>query len=196
MAPPKRYWVKLKVPSRILSTLPEFPTPISKSRLKKLVAEERRAGTQSSLSLERSSPQPNDNNNNGNNPSNLSQLGSGQAISSFKINSGLKESSTSGLTMNSISSGLYALDKSGKPARKWVKKPTQFKTFSGFKVKYISYRHKDGDERKAHDKDNDSKKKKDLDVNKDKPNTVIATGAVASPDPVADTTPESNIEVV
>jgi INO80 complex subunit Ies4. len=44
--------------------------------------------------------------------------------------------------MNSISNGLYALDKSGKPCKKWVKKPTQFKTFSGFKVKYISWKHK------------------------------------------------------
>ncbi|EGW34798.1 uncharacterized protein SPAPADRAFT_57870 [Spathaspora passalidarum NRRL Y-27907] len=156
MAPPKRYWVKLKVPASTLSKLPDFPTPISKSRLKKIAAEERRAGGHShSLSpSERSSPAPEETASRIN-PASLNNLvpGGGSnstsgAISQFKINQGLKESSTSGLTMNSITSGLYALDKSGKPVRKWIKKPREFKTFSGFKVRYVSYQHKDGKKEK------------------------------------------------
>ncbi|KAK6464517.1 INO80 complex subunit Ies4-domain-containing protein [Scheffersomyces coipomensis] len=144
MAPPRRYWVRLKLPQSFLSTLPEFPTPISKSRLKKIAAEERKAGS-TSISASGSkvgSPAPTGNEStpttNLNNPNNNPAV-----ISNFKINSGLKESSTSGLTMNSISQGLYALDKSGKPSKKWIKKPRQFKTFSGFKVKHVSWEHKD-----------------------------------------------------
>lgn len=143
MAPPKRYWVKLNVPSTFLSTLPNFPPPVSKSRLKKIAAEEKKttgntaSGSASTSKASSPTPVSADNQNPANNHA------SAPAISNFKINSGLKESSTSGLTMNSISNGLYALDKSGKPCKKWVKKPTQFKTFSGFKVKYVTYKQKD-----------------------------------------------------
>ncbi|KAK6198699.1 INO80 complex subunit Ies4-domain-containing protein [Scheffersomyces amazonensis] len=147
MAPPKRYWAKLKVPSSFLKTLPNFPTPISKSRLKKIAAEERKVNSTSTSTggSKVGSPAPSTGENNGSstNLNNLNNGSSGATISNFKINSGLKESSTSGLTMNSITSGLYALDKSGKPSKKWVKKTKQFKTFSGFKVKYVSFAHKD-----------------------------------------------------
>lgn len=124
MAAPKRYWVKVNVPSKILATLPKFETPVSKSRLKKLAAEGKKtqagAGASGALASangsKTASPQP-------------------EAGLNYKINSGLKEMSTSGLTMNSVA-GNYPLDKSGKPVSKWTKGPYSFKTFSGFKVHY------------------------------------------------------------
>lgn len=117
MAPPKRYWVKVKVPSEYLSKLPKFEPPISKSRLKKIAAEEKKLQSNGTANGSKTaSPQPENNLN-------------------YKINLGLKEMSTSGLTMNPIT-GNYPLDRSGKPARKWVKRQHQFKTFSGFKVQY------------------------------------------------------------
>lgn len=45
--------------------------------------------------------------------------------------------------MNSIANGSFSLDKTGKPCRKWVKKSHLFKTFSGFKVDYVSYNGED-----------------------------------------------------
>ncbi|RLV93155.1 hypothetical protein JA1_002687 [Spathaspora sp. JA1] len=190
MAPPKRYWVKLKVPSSILTKLPDFPTPISKSRLKKIAAEERRAGIISSVHTTpsgQSSPTPNDEQTGGGSRVSAASLnnlvpGGGanvSAISNFKINQGLKESSTSGLTMNSITSGLYALDRSGKPVRKWIKKPREFKTFSGFKVKYICYQTKDGSAK--------NKEKKEL--------KVVADVEEAPEDESLDPTPELKLEV-
>lgn len=121
MAPPRRYWVKLKVPKDLLIKLPKFEPPISKSRLKKIAAEEKRnvsLGIDSNWNSKTSSPQPETN---------------------YRINLGLKESSTSGLTMNSVSS-TFVLDKSGKPSNKFVKRPRQFKTFSGFKIKYVTWK--------------------------------------------------------
>lgn len=143
MAQPRRHWVKLKAPSSFLKTLPHFPTPISKTRQKKITAEEKKtAGGGTSPAPKKvtkntsktvskvSSPAPSNNQEASN-------------VNNFKINSGLKELSTSGLTMNSINSEHYLLDKSGNPTKKWVKKPAQFKTFSGFKIKYVTWRQKD-----------------------------------------------------
>lgn len=131
MAPPKRYWVKLKISSKYLSTLPKYEPPVLKSRLKKIAAEEKKLQTTTGSpsgpgngSSKTSSPQPDSNLN-------------------YKINSGLKEMSTSGLTMNPVT-GNYPLDKTGKPATKWIKRSYQFKTFSGFKVRYQSWAPKDG----------------------------------------------------
>lgn len=142
--------MKVKLPSSYLQTLPDFPTPISKSRLKRIAAEEKKATeneptatptkkiakTGATSTSKVGSPAPNAN--------------AETSVNNFKINSGLKELSTSGLTMNSISSEHYLLDKSGKPTKKWVKKPHQFKTFSGFKIKYVTYRQKDQQKEKAH----------------------------------------------
>lgn len=114
--PPKRYPVKLKVNNKFLSTLPVFEPPVPKSRVKRLI-DKKLPNTTSVGSSKTSSPQPEN-----------------------RINSGLKESSTSGLTMNS--SGLNPLDKSGKPANKWHKRPVQFKTFTGYKIKYSNWRQK------------------------------------------------------
>lgn len=140
MAVTKRLWVKLPLPSSYLSTLPEFTH--AKSRVRKVATVEKKHQAPSQSPSKGSSPAPGDSTNSSASTHNQ------PAISNFKINSGLKESSTSGLVMNSISNGLYALDKSGKPCRKWVKKPTQFKTFSGFKVKYVSYKHKNAEKPK------------------------------------------------
>ena len=141
MAGTKRLWVKLSVPSTFLSTLPEFAH--TKSRVRKVATDDRKSLPAPSLNPSKgSSPAPSISESTTNNSSTTLNTLNQPAISNFKINSGLKESSTSGLVMNSISNGLYALDKSGKPCKKWVKKPTQFKTFSGFKVKYISWKHK------------------------------------------------------
>lgn len=143
MAQPRRHWVKLRAPSSFLQTLPHFPTPISKTRQKKITAEEKKitgGGTSpapkkviknpTKTASKVSSPAPSTNQEASN-------------VNNFKINSGLKELSTSGLTMNSINSEHYLLDKSGNPTKKWIKKPTQFKTFSGFKIKYVTWRQKD-----------------------------------------------------
>ncbi|ODV69525.1 DUF1711-domain-containing protein [Hyphopichia burtonii NRRL Y-1933] len=159
MAPPKRYWAKLKVPSEFLKTLPEFPPPISKSRLKKLAAEERRALAAASQSNGSSagaskagSPTPSmnesivdehDGNDLESSPVKSHKTNPALALANqnnAKINSGVKEMSTAGLTMNSANSSSYALDKSGTGVRKWKKGPRQFKTFSGFKVTYSAYR--------------------------------------------------------
>jgi hypothetical protein len=138
MAPPKRYWVKIKVPTEFLAKLPHFPTPISKTRLKKIAAEEKKStGTQGTPSSKGSSPTASEIVS-----EKPSAAANQQSLSQFKINSGFKESSTSGLTMNPVSTGHVSLDKSSR-AKKWVKKPRQFKTFSGFKVKYVTYKHID-----------------------------------------------------
>lgn len=137
MAPPKRFWARLKLSPKFLGTLPEFPAYISKSRLKKLAQEERRSGTTSMTTLQRSSPAP---------EGGASAIG--PTISNYKVNVGLKEGSTSGLTINSITSGQYSLDKSGKPAKRWVKKPRLFKTFTGFKVTCVSFKPEHGPETK------------------------------------------------
>lgn len=129
MAPPKRFWARLKLSPKFLGTLPEFPAYISKSRLKKLAQEERRSGTTSMNTLQRSSPAPEG-----------GASTTGTTISNYKVNVGLKEGSTSGLTINSITSGQYSLDKSGRPAKRWVKKPRLFKTFTGFKVTCVTYK--------------------------------------------------------
>lgn len=189
MAPPKRYWAKINLPVEFLKTLPHFPTPISKSRLKKIAAEERRAllgeSPGGSPNGKASSPTPsiNDNGNgdatptpssnnnnaiytehaigsqnatNGSTSSNLT-TGNNSANNNVKINSGVKEMSTAGLTMNSISSSNYVLDKSGKQCKKWTKKPRSFKTFSGFKVSYHTYRPMDYAEPTIVSKKSDSK---------------------------------------
>lgn len=154
MAPPKRFWAKLKLSPKFLGTLPEFPTYMSKSRLKRLAQEERRSGSASLNSLQRSSPAPEGSNNLNNNNNNNNGSGGnngGSTISNYKVNMGLKEGSTSGLTMNSIASGQYALDKSGKPCKRWVKRPRQFKSFTGFKVTYVAFEPKDPVESKKED---------------------------------------------
>ncbi|KAI5966483.1 uncharacterized protein KGF55_000792 [Candida pseudojiufengensis] len=143
MVAAKRLWIKLKLPSKFLGTLPKFEPFVSKSRLKKIAQEERRiaAGLQSSTNSQKSSPAPDGGSvTPAPNASTSGGGGSGSGgISQYKINVGLKESSTAGLAMNSINSALYALDKSGKPCKKWVKKQKQFKTFTGFKVNYSGY---------------------------------------------------------
>ncbi|KAI3402441.2 hypothetical protein KGF56_004849 [Candida oxycetoniae] len=159
MVAARRLWVRLKVPSKYLTTLPKFATFVSKTQLRKLAQAERRAasGSSSTTNSQKSSPAPPEtnsnnagsaNNNNNNNNGGIGGVGGGGVgtasggasnISQYKINAGLKESSTSGLTMNSINSALYTLDKSGKPCKRWVKKTKSFKTFTGFKMKYTVY---------------------------------------------------------
>lgn len=113
--PPKRQLVKLKLPSEFLKTLPVFATPKVK-RVKKIVEDKKNDKSDKTLL-----PGPHDDNS--------------------KVNSGLKELSTAGLTVHSVNAN-FALDKSGRPAKKWVRGSTQFKTFSGFKVKLKTWKHK------------------------------------------------------
>ncbi|CAH6718323.1 hypothetical protein CLIB1444_01S04192 [[Candida] jaroonii] len=146
MPPPRKHWVKLKVPKEFLEKIPRFTLPPPKTRVRK-VAAEKKNGSDSNSNSKTSSPQPEMN---------------------YRINSGLKETSTSGLTMNSIS-GTYTLDKSGKPVNKFVKRPRQFKTFSGFKVKYVTWKVKK--EREKKEKKEDKKEVKE--VKEDVKNLVI-----------------------
>lgn len=144
MAAARRLWVKLKLSSKYLATLPKFDSYVSKSRLKKIAQDEKKGISPSISSLQRSSPAPEGTGTPGptNNASSASGAGS-SGISQYKINVGLKGDSTSGLTMNSINPALYVLDKSGKPCRRWVKKQKQFKSFTGFKMKYTKYEAKE-----------------------------------------------------
>lgn len=123
MAVQKKYLAKIKLPPAFLKTLPAFSPP-AKLRVKKL------ADTKSGLSSKLSSPTPGD-------ETPVNPLTS-HTQANARINSGMKELSTAGLTMNNINS-TYALDKSGRPCRRWVRRPRQFKTFTGFKVLYIPY---------------------------------------------------------
>lgn len=143
MAAARRLWVKLKLSSKYLATLPKFDPHVSKSRLKKIAQEEKKGVSPSISSLQRSSPAPEGTGTPGpsNSANNTGTAGSG--ISQYKINVGLKGDSTSGLTMNSINPALYILDKSGKPCQRWVKKSKQFKSFTGFKMKYTKYEPKE-----------------------------------------------------
>ncbi|KAI5953606.1 hypothetical protein KGF54_002978 [Candida jiufengensis] len=147
MVAAKRLWIKLRLPTKFLGTLPKFEPFVSKTRLKKIAQEERRiaAGLQSSTTSQKSSPAPDGGSVTPAPNATTSTTGgsSSGGISQYKINVGLKESSTSGLTMNSINSALYTLDKSGKPCKRWVKKQREFKSFTGFKMKYTRYEPKE-----------------------------------------------------
>lgn len=120
--PPKRQLVKLKVSPEFLKTLPVFATPKAK-RVKKITEDKKNEKNDKNLL-----PGPHDDNS--------------------KVNSGMKELSTAGLTVHSVNAN-FALDKSGRPAKKWVRGSRQFKTFSGFKVKLKTWRHKS--EKEKHD---------------------------------------------
>lgn len=127
MAPPKRYWAKIKLPTEFLKTLPNFPTPISKSRLKKLAAEERRAQSEGTTppsgdTSKISSPAPT-----------IDVASTMETTPAAPEPVPKKEPASSNLHSS------YVLDKSGGTVRKWIKQPRQFKTFSGFKVKYQAY---------------------------------------------------------
>lgn len=115
----KKLPVKLAVPSKFLATLPVFaapPTPKPKTRVKKLTSEEKKNGSSpgASTGSKGSSPAPADD---GHTP---------------KVNTGPKEMSTAGLSVNNIA---QLLDKSGEPCKRWVRGGKQFKSFSGFKIK-------------------------------------------------------------
>ena len=150
MAYPRRYWVKLKVPKRILVTLPDFPTPISKTRLKKISAEERRnalaaaaaaslnpsGGTSGLLNVTTGV--------NSASPSKLSSPAPSEtasiSVNSTSHKNGPREPSTAGLTMNAITNNSASLDRTGKRVRKWTRKKHSFKTFTGFTVERVTWR--------------------------------------------------------
>ena len=140
MAAARRLWVKLKLSSKHLARFPRFDAPVPKSILKRITHDERKDASPSISSLQRSSPAPDGTGTPGpSNNTNSTGGAGGSGISQYKINVGLKGDSTSGLTMNSINPALYVLDKSGKPCRRWIKKQKQFKSFTGFKMKYTKY---------------------------------------------------------
>lgn len=110
MAPKKTYTVTLKLPLDVLRSVKAAPAASkAKSRVKKL-SKEKKTGTLSPGS----SPAPTDD-----------SQGKGT------VNTGPKELSTAGLAVSSIA---QALDKSGRPCRRWTRAPIHFKTFSGFKI--------------------------------------------------------------
>lgn len=120
---PKKHLVTLKVQTEFLKTLPAIAPPKPK-RVKKVAAEDKKgaAGTNGSASVSKgTSPALN------------------EEPASHRINTGPKEMSTAGLTVNSVN---QTLDKSGTPCKKWGRTTRQFKTFSGFKVKIKTWRHK------------------------------------------------------
>lgn len=113
----KKQIVKLQVPLAFLASLPAFATPKPKSRVKKLTVDEKKSATSPG-----SSPAP------------------AEDSQTQKINTGPKELSTAGLSVNTSS---QTLDKSGSACRKWTRGLKQFKTFSGFKIKIRRYVAKD-----------------------------------------------------
>ncbi|CAH2352692.1 hypothetical protein CLIB1423_07S05358 [[Candida] railenensis] len=106
MAPPKKHWATVKVPSEFLKTLPEGPGP----SLKLKINIKKSAGETATTTV--------------NNSRTESPV---QATSEFG------EKAIEPPTESSTSS--HGLDKNGK-VKHWVKRPAQFKTFSGFKVTY------------------------------------------------------------
>lgn len=123
MTPKKTHLVKLKLEPEFLKTLPVF-TPPKPKRVKKVAGDEKKTtpGNPSSVSASKgTSPAPS------------------EEPLSHRINTGPKELSTAGLTVNSVN---QTLDKSGVPCKKWVRTQRQFKTFSGFKIKIKSWKHK------------------------------------------------------
>lgn len=128
MAPPKRYWAKIKLPTEYLKTLPNFPTPVSKSRLKKIAAEERKAQSEGSPTPTATTPKL------------ASPTPSVEVASTIETTPAAPEPAPKKepATSSSLHSN-YVLDKTGGTCKKWKKRPRQFKTFSGFKVKYRAY---------------------------------------------------------
>lgn len=123
--PTRQRMVKLKVPPKFLNTLPSFLIKALNSMVDIEV--------------------------------NISPgvLGTTGASGAIKTNLGLKESSNSGLSINSVANGTYSLDKTSH-CRKWVKKPATFKTFSGFRMRILSW--KPRVERKKQEKKDKEKK--------------------------------------
>ncbi|SGZ53775.1 CIC11C00000003822 [Sungouiella intermedia] len=117
---PKKHLVKLHLQPDFLRTLPVFTVPKAK-RVKKVAGDEKKSTANSSVAASKGlSPAP-------------------EEPVSHRINTGPKEMSTAGLTVNSVS---QTLDKSGAPCKKWVRTTRQFKTFSGFKVKLKAWKQK------------------------------------------------------
>lgn len=113
MAVARKHPVKLKIPLDFLKTLPAFATPKAK---KPKAGEKKDPGSPSGGPEE-------------------------SALPSSKINTGAKDLSTAGLTIHPVNA-TFALDKSGKPCKKWTRGSRQFKTFSGFKVKVRTWKQK------------------------------------------------------
>lgn len=113
----KKHLVKLKLLLEFLKTLPVFAPPKPK-RVKKVAAEDKKSSSTGPDGHKGSSPAPDD-------------------TPAPKINTGPKEMSTAGLTVNNIN---QALDKSGAPSKKWVRTTRQFKSFSGFKTKIKTWK--------------------------------------------------------
>lgn len=109
--------VKLKVRLEFLETLPAF-TPAKVKRVKKIATEDKKSTTGSSLASRGSTP----------GSDNLPQR------------TAPKDYTTSGLMMNSLN---QLLDRSGNPAKKWVRSPRKWKTFSGFKLEVKGWRSAD-----------------------------------------------------
>lgn len=140
MVQAKKHWVKLSLPKSFLENLPDFPPPVSKSRQKKgPVNDDKKTGMQATS---KGSGKNASKNGSKSVSKGLSPAPTGE-ISSAKINTGPKEMSTAGLTVNSASSEKYALDKTSRVSKKWVKRQAQFKTFTGFKIKYVTWKQKD-----------------------------------------------------
>lgn len=159
----------LKVPSSFLGSLPKFSP--AKSRVKKIAV---KLAPHSTSTSKAGSPTPNIPDGYDRDATPSENAAAAATISNFKINSGVKEMSTAGLTMKSIAPDKYLLDKSGKPCKRWTKKPRTFKTFSGFKVTQLMWK---GDVVKDKAKD---KKKKEETVKKEAPvEAGLAKAAVA-----------------
>ncbi|CCE72600.1 Piso0_000187 [Millerozyma farinosa CBS 7064] len=184
MGHPKKQWVSLKVPSTFLQTLPEFPQPTANKSKQKKAGEDPKTSAKPSANNSKAVSKSGSKNTS----KSTSKLSSPapKGPDNFKINSGLKESSTSGLTMNSINGENYLLDKSGSPSSKWVKRSSQFKTFSGFKIKYVTWRHKQHREKKNSVSSPSSNRKPTL------PSAPIAPAPLAVPEQAtsASATPE------
>lgn len=115
----KKHLVKLKLLSDFLKSLPVFAPPKPK-RVKKVAADDKKASSAGPDGHKGSSPAPDD-------------------TPAAKINTGPKEMSTAGLTVNTVN---QILDKSGNPSKRWVRTTRQFKSFSGFKSKIKTWKQK------------------------------------------------------
>lgn len=130
----KKNLVTLKAPSTFLKTLPNFPPPQAKSRSKKATGEDKKGQTEGEAKTSKGGGKGTSKSG-----SQVSTPGPQNNGASSKGGTNNKDTAAS----NVVSNDQLALDKSGKLSKRWFKRPSQFKTFTGHKIKYWTWKLKD-----------------------------------------------------
>ena len=130
----KKNLVTLKAPASFLKTLPDLRPPQAKSRSKKATGEDKKGLTEGESKASKGGSKGSSKNG-----SQVSTPGPQSNGASSKGGSNNKDTGAS----NVVSNGQLALDKSGQLSKRWFKRPSQFKTFTGHKIKYWTWKLKD-----------------------------------------------------